>query len=179
MLEIFKFVLFTGAVSGILLLYKSIDAHYESRKRNEEAVEAFRKDFLSAYHQLKLVRREFRFLTDVKDGQFLILENKRFGETYSVFNNAYVDFELLRKSISDTAGPFASIARQISQDMKTVDRYVRKIMIELESLDWVNQNSFDLPKVERLHSFLYTDGNPVHVAASKSLDRFLQRSSNL
>lgn len=173
--EIFKFLLFTCAVSGVLLLYKSIEVHQSVRKAERRAVETFRQDFLAAYHNLKMVRREFRFLTHIDDGKLFIVDRPRFADCYRILNDAYVDFELLRKSISSASGIFAKIEAQISSDMRAVDQYIRKIMLELENMDWANESSFDLSKVERFHAFLYTDGNPVHVAASKSLDRFLSR----
>lgn len=174
-LEVFKFLLFTCVVSGVLLLYKSIDARQAEKKAEQLAVETFRRDFLAAYHNLKMVRREFRFVTSTEKGQLLIVDRIRFADCYRILNDAYVDFELLRKSISASSGIFADIESQISSDMRAVDSYIRKIMIELENIDWTSESSIHLSTVERFHAFLYTDGNPVHVAASKSLDRFLSR----
>lgn len=176
-LEIFKFLLFTCVASGALLLYRSIEASSDVRRQNKQAVESFRKDFLAAYHQLKMVRRDFRFITAVEAGDLHILDAERFANSYHTMNNAYVEFELLRKSISGSGSAFEDISTQIEADMRSVDKYIRKIMIELENVDWKTYTSVPISKVELFHSFLYTDGNPVHVAASKSLDRFLVLAS--
>jgi hypothetical protein len=173
LLEVFRFLLFSCAVSGVLILYKSMEAESRLRMQDQKAVEEFRKDFLAAYHQLKMVRRDFRFTTSVKEDQLGILDTERFANAYHLLNNAYVEFELLRKTISGTSGAFKNISAQIEADMRSVDKYIRKIMIELENIDWKAANTVPVSDVELFYSFLYTDGNPVHVASSKSLDRFL------
>jgi len=178
LLETFKFLLFSCAASGMLLLYRSMEAKSERQKQDRQAVEEFRKDFLAAYHQLKMVRRDFRFLTQVTGDELFILDVERFAIAYHTLNNAYVEFELLRKSISGTSGAFKDVSAQIESDMRSVDRYIRKIMIELEGADWTGAPSIEIAEVQLFCGFLYTDGNPVHVAASKSLDRFLVLAVN-
>ncbi|MBN8293422.1 hypothetical protein JI664_15720 [Rhodobacter sp. NTK016B] len=172
-LEVFKFILFTCAVSGVLLFYKSIDAHYRNREGDREAVDEFRRNFLRAYHNIKMVRREFRFLTRVENGRLIVPDTDKFFEAYKILNDSYVEFELLRKSITADTGPFSKIRDQISSDMRAVDKYIRKIMLELEALNFSDEDGFDLSSVGLFHAFLYEDGNPVHVAASKSLDKYL------
>jgi hypothetical protein len=172
-LELFKFILFTCAVSGVLLFYKSIDAQYRNLEEDRAAVDEFRRSFLRAYHNIKMVRREFRFLTRVENGKLIVSDTDKFFKTYRVLNDSYVEFELLRKSISADNGPFLKIRDQISSDMRAVDKYIRKIMLELEALNFSDEDGFELSTVGLFHAFLYEDGNPVHVAASKSLDKYL------
>ena len=172
-LEVFKFLLATCALGALLFVYQAIEALREARENEREELIRFREKFLTAYHDIKRVRRKLRFVFVSTDDGLRICDSKELVSAYDMLNTSYVEFELLRKLKLTRKGVLERQYSQVVQDMRSVDKYLRGIMIELEGLDWKSNRVIGINEVEKLQSFLFADKNPVHVAASKSLDKFL------
>lgn len=168
--ELLKFFLFTCGVGGVSILYREIKADQEERARLASNRMKFRDDVLAASHSVKLTRRMLRTVS-MKVGEGIKIGSAdQWIKLVAQLNAAHLQVETLRRVLQAQPNLLGQNQSDAAGHLRTVDHYVRGVLLELEESQITFEESFEINSTGALSEFLFSPTKPTYIEAFAAIE---------
>lgn len=168
--ELLKFFLFTCGVGGVTILYRETKADQEETARLGSSRMRFRDDVLAASHSIKLTRRMLRTVS-MKVGEGIKISSAdRWIKLVEQLNAAHLQVEMLRRVLQAQPRLLGQNQSDVASHLRTVDHYVRDVLLELEDAEITFEESFEVDSTGALMEFLFSPTKPTYIEAFAAID---------